>query len=363
FSIEGFSGTIFVNDGKGLELYTYPNGDTASWPTVDTAGMAAWKISYNMDTSWTMGAFSRETDGTDPFDLGWGTYSMITHFVTGDSLYIVRYPNGDVQKLWIQQLASGVYSFRHGTLDGMMDMTHVIRKADYENKNFGYFSLTSHNATDPEPLNTDWDLLFTKYIAFLPPSGTPYGVSGVLSNGGVEVAQVYPVNDIDTYSDYQSATFEAKKNVIGYDWKSFSFMSGWSLQDSMVYFVKDKAGEYWKLVFTAFDGSSTGNFYFNKQSLTVTNTDPLQKGSFVSLYPNPAASGSMVSLVTDLPQGNVDARYQILSASGQRLAVGELPLAAGFQQTSLRLPELAQGIYFLQLQAGSKQWTQRIIIK
>ncbi|MEO0582011.1 MAG: T9SS type A sorting domain-containing protein [Bacteroidota bacterium] len=363
FSAKPFSSTIFVNDAKGIELYTYPNGDTAAWPTVDTAGMSAWKISYNADTSWTMGAFNREANAADPFDLGWGTYSMITHFVTGDSLYILKYPNGNIQKLWIQQLASGVYSFRHGTLDGMMDMSHVIRKADFENKNFGYFNLTSHNAVDPEPVNTDWDLLFTRYIAFLPPSGTPYGVSGVLSNAGVEVAQVYPVDDVDTYIDYQSATFGTDKNIIGYDWKDFSFMSGWTLQDSLVYFVKDKAGEYWKIVFTEFDGSSTGNFYFDKQSFRVTNTDPSQGSSFVRLYPNPVAAGSNLSLVTDLPQGQADARYQIISANGQRMAGGNVSLSAGFHQTTLRLPELAQGMYFLQLQAGAQQWTERIIIK
>ncbi|MEL6731226.1 MAG: T9SS type A sorting domain-containing protein, partial [Bacteroidota bacterium] len=65
----------------------------------------------------------------------------------------------------------------------------------------------------------------------------------------------------------------------------------------------------------------------------------------------------------DLPQGQADARYQIISANGQRMAGGNVSLSAGFQQTTLRLPELAQGMYFLQLQAGAQQWTERIIIK
>ncbi|MEO1586804.1 MAG: T9SS type A sorting domain-containing protein, partial [Bacteroidota bacterium] len=147
------------------------------------------------------------------------------------------------------------------------------------------------------------------------------------------------------------------------DWKNFSFMSGWTLQDSLVYFVKDKAGEYWKIVFTEFGGSTTGKFYFDKQSFRVTNTDPSQGSSFVRLYPNPTSSGSNLSLVTDLPQGQADARYQIISANGQRMAGGNISLSAGFQQTTLRLPELAQGMYFLQLQAGAQQWTERIIIK
>ena len=38
------------------------------------------------------------------FDMGWGIYSMITHHVTGDSLYAIKTVGGDWKKLWIQKL-------------------------------------------------------------------------------------------------------------------------------------------------------------------------------------------------------------------------------------------------------------------
>ncbi|MEL6804926.1 MAG: hypothetical protein AAFO91_14215, partial [Bacteroidota bacterium] len=144
FTIQGFSASIQANTAIGVEVYLYPEGDTASWSTVDTAGMGGWTPYYNSTESWSRGAFSQGIDPNDDVDLGWGKYSFITHHVTGDSLFVLKMPDGQIQKLWLEKLAAGVYSFRHGNLDNTMDMSHSIAKADFENKNFAYFNLTTH---------------------------------------------------------------------------------------------------------------------------------------------------------------------------------------------------------------------------
>ena len=52
FSTDPMSSTILVNEGYGIELYTYPSGDQAAWDDVDTTGISDWPLMYNSDTSW-----------------------------------------------------------------------------------------------------------------------------------------------------------------------------------------------------------------------------------------------------------------------------------------------------------------------
>ena len=85
FTVSPMGSTIRTNGGHGIELYNYPNGDTSHWSSIDTAGISGWKKYYNSDSLWFKGAFSQTADGM--FDLGWGNYSMITHYVIADSLF------------------------------------------------------------------------------------------------------------------------------------------------------------------------------------------------------------------------------------------------------------------------------------
>jgi len=211
---------IRINGQAGVELYEYPLGDTADWATVDITDIANWDRSYDSDQSWSRGAFDYNI-GQDPFDLGWGTYSMITHTVTGDRVFVIKLVNGDYQKIWIRSLASGTFTFRHASIDNSMDMTHTIVKADYAGKNFAYYSLSDHAALDREPANTTWDLQFAKYIGDLG-GDTWYGVSGILSNKGVYVAEAAGV-DVETavHTDFEADSFNI--SVIGSDWKSYDF--------------------------------------------------------------------------------------------------------------------------------------------
>ena len=70
-------------------------------------------------------------------------------------------------KVWIVSLSGGVYTFRHGTLNNSLDMVHTFNIADFSGKNFGYFSLQTHSEKDKEPLSTDWDLYFGKFLSII----------------------------------------------------------------------------------------------------------------------------------------------------------------------------------------------------
>ena len=58
-----FSAGIIINEGVGVELYTYPNGDTSSWTNIDTSGMASWKLLNNDPNYWEEGAFNMNALG------------------------------------------------------------------------------------------------------------------------------------------------------------------------------------------------------------------------------------------------------------------------------------------------------------
>ncbi len=359
FSITGFHASIYANNAKGIEVYVYPNGDTASWSSLDTAGMDNWTPYYNDPTSWTKGAFSAGIDTSDQVDLGWGTYNFITHHVVGDSLFVLQFLDGSIQKLWIERLASGTYTFRHSDLEGTNDMTHSIAKSDYEGKNFGYYNLTTHTALDPEPNHSTWDLLFTRYIDYVP---APYGVSGVLLNGDVEAVKVYPVDDPDTYDDYLSHEFSAEINTIGYDWKNFSSVSGWSLQDSLVYFVKSADEDIFKIVWTEFGGSGTGEFMFNKTKLLSSSLENSLAGSFFNLFPNPL-QGNTVNFVLDLasPQGIGTA--SIVDLQGRTSFTQDINLPGGLTQYRLDIPALSPGIYFFHVQVDGGRITEKLVVR
>lgn len=358
FSIQGFAATICVNDAKGIELYVYPKGDTAAWASVDTTGMAGWTPAYNSATEWSIGAFNQGKDPADDFDLGWGLYNFVTHHVTGDSLFVVKFADGSVQKLWLQNLASGVYTFRHGTLDGNMDMTHSVDKDNFQGKLFAYFSLTDHQSLDPEPDADSWDLLFTQYIDFIP---VPYGVTGILSHPNVGVAQVYPVDDPATYDDFASQAFDSVKNTIGYDWKSFDFSTGWQLQDSLVYFVKDQAGDIWKLVFTDFGGSANGDFIFTQEAMSTTGIAGRSDAEFFAVYPNPT-TGQQISVLTDATRPG-PAQLRLFDLQGRQLLQQSLTLQPALQRHAISLPDLPTGMYLLRLQQGDQQRQTQLIVR
>ena len=61
FSTDSYSANIRINDGKGVELYTYSDGDTSSWSSINNSTPnILTNPMYNSDTSWEYGAFRLE---------------------------------------------------------------------------------------------------------------------------------------------------------------------------------------------------------------------------------------------------------------------------------------------------------------
>lgn len=356
FDCSGFGSAVHINSITGTMVWLYPNTDTSGWNTLDTAGITTWKAYYNSDTSWSVGAFDRGMDLANSFDLGWGIYNSTTHVVTGDSLFVIKLASGAYKKICIQTLASGFYNFKYADLNGANLQTVALNKALYTGKNFAYYSLQNDMALDREPASANWDLLFTQYTTFIP---TPYTVAGVLHNTGVEVAQVHPVNDPSTYTNWSAHGFNHYINEIGYDWKNFTGV--WDIEDSLVYFVKTNAGDVWKMVYTGFGGSGNGNYIFTKQMISASGvTNEISPVSTVTMYPNPASEFTQV--VYHVNNSVSSATMMVHDLSGKQISTQLLNTQPGLHTTMLNTENFSSGMYVVTLLFDNTRVQQKLTV-
>lgn len=353
-----------ANDGS-VKLFVYPNGAVADWATFDSTGWDSWLSFDNSDESWEVGAFNRST-GAFP-DFGWGTYDMSTHIVTGDSIYMIVYKNAGVEKykkLYIEKKELGNYTLVIANVDGTDEQTVVLKSSDYSGKNFIYYNAETNTALDREPASDSWDFVLTRYAA-LQTSGIYYPSTGILTNIGVYAAQAKGVAtaDLELGDTTLGFGFSSNINAIGYEWKYFE-MGGmgvtWHTQDSLAYFIQDRAGRIWKVAFTSFGGSTDGKTVFSKTQITpgtsVRNAvSPIEK---TALYPNPA-NAELNIIVTAKEQAS--STLSILNIRGEVVMQQQLDLNAGLSNENLNISALTQGVYFVRVQGDGFQSVQKFI--
>lgn len=354
FEVTGQGSGIRLNGTLGHTLYQYPNGGVNDWTTLDTTGMSTtWPTHFDSDTSWSIGAFNRTTDNN--FDVGWGTYNMVNHSVVGDSIYVIKLSNSSYKKIWIQSLAGGSYTFRHADLDNQNDTTQTVVKSNFPDQYFAYYSFDLLSARALGPVKTEWDLVFTSYLTELQP-GMSYGVSGVLTNPALQAAEVSNVDPLT--ADWTTATFTSNISTIGYDWKSFNMQTfTYDIQDSLVYFVQDQASNVWRIVFTGFGGSSTGNFYFGTSLVPLAQEGPVAQTAQLTTYPNPSQGGT-TQLIVSTKENLQDAQVSLFDMQGRMVQQGApFNMQPGLHQFPLSLEGLNSGVYLLRLshKAGSTQ--------
>ena len=337
FTTDQYASTIRTNDGKGVELYTYHLGDTSDWQNINVSIMNNLSSGmYNSEISWYDGAFENNSLGHP--DYGWGVYNMITHNVTGDSLYIIKTINGNWKKIWIQELTTaGEYIFKFSNLDGSNEITQSILKTNYTDKNFIYFSIDQNTIIDREPISSEWDITFTKYIS--PVQAMPYPVTGVLTNNNTEVAKATGVTDPLTYFDYSNHNFNNEINSIGYDWKSYQ--GSFVVDANRCYFIKDKNENIWRLVFNSFDGMSTGNVEFNTELIFNTSSENINKASSLNVFPNPTTQNT--NLIFDFEE---ECLINIYDISGVQVYSNQLN-SIGLELINLPTGNFDAGLYFL----------------
>lgn len=361
FAVDRFDVSILANNGAGVMIYTYPNGDTASWNNIDTLGMVNWTPMFNSIEDLNYGAFLINIDTDNDFDQGWGVYNMTTHMIEGDSIFIMKSSLGNYKKVWVvnanpNQDANN-WTFRYADLDGGNEETVIVDADDYQGYNHIHYSVENNEVISKEPSSIDWQLYFTRYYD----PTIPYYVTGVQINSRyVQVQQVDGVNQ-EEYENYTEANFNTMLSEIGSDWKEFDMGTfTYLVEDERVYFTKNynetmTDSSYWKLYFTAFGGSSDGKYSFTQKEVGETAINELAGVALFDIFPNPATD--QISLVTD---ADSELEVYITDIAGKMVYRGSIN--AGFNQERINIKSLKAGVYNLSI-SSEKGLTNKKFIK
>ena len=341
--------TARINGGLGLKLYPY--GSLAEWNNVDLTSWLPGDPYRNEQTDWSYGAFSQGGDGM--FDFGWGVYDVVTHVVTSDVMYLVQLPDETWKKVALLSLSSGVYDLQFANLDGTDFFNVSVNKADYDGQLFAYCNLLTGTVEDLEPAEP-WDIAFFTYEDEVAP-GTYYPVTGGLIHPNVTVQQSEGLADPFVDGAYSFDSFSFETNAIGHDWKSFVPGQGYAIEAERCYFVADSYGDVWRLVFTGFGGSATGEITFGLlEAGTIANSIAEAPAEAVRFYPNPLASGQPLTVTTERA-----ARVRVFAATGSQIIDEQV---VGLVQ--LNLPELTSGLYIVELtEATGTRFTEQLIVR
>lgn len=352
FYTSTWSAGISTNDGNGIELYVYQNGDTAAWQNIDTTGLSTWPVYYNSPAEWEEGAFNRSANGHP--DYGWGIYNTITHNLIGDSICLLKFNDGSFKKIWIEEKMSiqNTYKFRYANLDGSNEVSETLNVNNYNTKNYVYYSLQDQQVIDREPASETWDVLFTKYITILD-GGSPYPVTGLLNNLNVPSNRFNMV--APDYNDWTAAPMDSTRASIGHDWKDFDMtIFQYVIQDSVAFFVQNRNKDVYKLVFEAFDYTN-GKVVFNKSMVHASAIANNQTPVGFNLVPNPA--GSFVSVITK--SGNNPEEIIITDINGRKV------YEQTFEQSGqiINLEQFESGLYIILLKYKNIVEAQKLLIK
>lgn len=349
------SSSIMINEGTGVMLYTYPKSDTTGWATVDTVGINGWTPMYNSFDDWENGAFSRNAKGHP--DYGWAIYNTATHDLVADSLFVIKLRDGSFRKLWMARKYStlNLYSFRFANLDGSNESKITVDCNPYTTKNFVGYSIQTSAIVDFEPAKNSWDLLFTKYQALLPPNATPYTVTGVITNDGIKTIEYRNVEP--DFMDWDLALASSSRSEIGYDWKTL-VGSSYVVEDSLVYFVQDLAGNINKLIFTKFEGSISGKIVFEKTMISANDISENTSKNDMSIYPNPVKDKLNISLdnMTGFP-----VHISLSALTGQVVYALTIAKNTG-NAISISVNDMPDGMYLLTAKSATGTSAKKVVV-
>ena len=353
FRASNYEHGIRVNDGIGIEVFEAANQATA-WNTIDITNEAAWSKLYNSDTDRINGAFMQ---GSATY--GWGEYNTATHHITGTIIYVLKYTDGSYKKFICEDFYGG-YTIKYASWNGSdwsEDKSAVISNSNNSNNTYNYFSLQNDSEVMIEPAATDWDFVFTKY--FTDVSTSKYNVTGVLSSDNITVATA--TGDTTNNLSYSEAI-----NTIGYNWKSLNYTTyTYEINSELKFYIKDKDEKIYKLYFTEFGGSSTGNLAFNFEDVTQTlGIEEVGESIAFGIYPNPVRSDKKINIVFDVNKVNKNEnKIEIYNLSGQKVLATSITNSLGFYNKEINLSSLNSGIYMLKFTSGNYQKIKKIVIK
>jgi hypothetical protein len=154
-------------------------------------------------------------------------------------------------KLQVTEVSATGFQFRTASADGSDVQEWSIQKDP--SRAYVHFSFSAGGAVTIAPPLGTYDLVFTQYTEqFYPPDPyLAYIVAGALDGySGARIAKLDGDFDSVTLADTLAHPFSTDEDVIGYDWKDYSFDTGeYVVYSNKVYIVQDREGYFYKLHF------------------------------------------------------------------------------------------------------------------
>ncbi|MEL6811840.1 MAG: T9SS type A sorting domain-containing protein [Bacteroidota bacterium] len=353
YRVSNFDLGVRVNDGTGIKVYEVAN-TPAGYDTVDVTDQSSWVELYNSDIEWKDGAFMQ---GSATF--GFGEYNPATNTVEGTIVFVLEYADGTFRKFFIDNYF-GAYTFKYATWNGSAwtsDITETVSNTSNPDNIFNYYSLQDEQEVIAEPAATDWDFVFRKYNTYLDPPGQYYNVTGALHNPNVTVAQ----NEETGAPDPNGLDYSEEMNTIGFDWKEFT--GTWVIDSDQKYYVKYEDNTVYRMYFTAFEGSSSGNltFVFEDVSGLLGFEDVSEDVSF-GMYPNPSSNKEVTILYDVKAVTSEKNSIHIFDLNGRKVHAEHTSNAQGFYNKTINLSKLQSGIYVVKFTSGSKSISKKLIL-
>ncbi|NQX86624.1 MAG: T9SS type A sorting domain-containing protein [Flavobacteriaceae bacterium] len=352
-----YSMGLRINDATGTEVFEASNNPN-DWANIDIANESSWVKLYNSEIEWNEGAISQ---GSATY--GWGEYNSNTHHVEGTVIFVFKYADGTYVKFFNEDYYGG-YTFQYSVWDANTsswgtDQTMTVPNGT-SNVSYNYYSFSTNQQVTVAPDDTDWDLVFTKYFSdYYGDQSLYYPVTGVLHSSEVEVAQN---DEPGGMPDNPTLTYSTDINTIGYDWKSYG-STGFTVNSDIAYYVKYADDTVYRIYFTSFSGSSTGDLTFNFEDVTsVLSMEEVTEEVTFGIYPNPSVD-KKINLVYDNRLDANNNEVAIFSTTGQKVFQSSLNKNSGFYNKTLDLSNLNTGVYMLKFTSGAYSATKKIILK
>lgn len=176
-----------------------------------------------------------------------------------------------LRKVQVIDVSAGSFQFRTAAMDGSGVQEFTVQKDPA--RAYVHFSFTSGSTVSIAPPLGAYDLVFTQYTHqfYAPEPYQAYLVTGAVNGfSGARVAQLSGDFASITLGDTLAHPFSTDEDVIGYDWKDYSFdNNGYVIYDDQVYIVQVSEGRFFKLHFTDFynDQGQRGSPRFELEQL------------------------------------------------------------------------------------------------
>ena len=156
-----------------------------------------------------------------------------------------------LRKVQITGVTGSSFDFQLSDLDGSNIQDFIVQKDP--TRAYVHFSFTSGSTVMIAPPLGTYDLVFTQFTEqfYAPDPYLSYIVTGTVNGySGARVAQLNGDFASFTLADTINNPFSGDEDIIGYDWKDYSFDTGtYVVYSNEVYIVEDREGYFYKLHF------------------------------------------------------------------------------------------------------------------